>query len=645
MRSWKSIGEPVSRDLEPADKPEGKSYWKENLDTLMQINPGLVSRLRSDPGGGIGYAIAPTQTGRYLCRTQQGIPTEPLFEYCPVAWGIRSDQEGEWIHPPSDQRDWLPALSDRDLADHDLFVIVRMGLGNEVFACYERLLCAELLREANRRIIAVESRVDLLRAALTLYDWRALLESTRFLLIYGTDIRDILAAFWERYAFSALDDPLVIAGSGPEKETGELTALVDRAVHQACQRHRALAVECLAQETHRRAARTRGYVRKVLWLVPGHNYLQRCCVSALREMGIGADVHLWVSSTYRFVKRFEWVRLLEKYDPDLLILVNATPATFFGGPEISQIPVRVASWFVDNPRRFVRSSSDFVGVDFAACFDGYYVPYLEGLDVNALEIRTAAGLFRPGSREKSTEGPAVSFVGELGTRGFWDLDTLVYRISRELGQAARYISEEYAKHPDGPVEEIYRQYADAERFPFHGAIVELVENRAAYLLRKRILESCSDLGLVTFGDHEWGDPERAGVSAKCWSGKRVDYFEETPEVYAGSQININIFHPQCKSAPNPRVYDVLACGGFLLTTENPGLRDEFTDGEHLVTFRTTEELRELIRYYRDRPDERRRIAESGRERILALCRYHDRMRVFVGLSDRKSVGDRYVDSC
>ncbi|HPA47080.1 MAG TPA: glycosyltransferase [bacterium] len=635
----------MSRDLEPADRPELKSYWKANLDVLGQINPGLVNRLHSDPGGDIGYAIAPAPMGRYLCRTEQAVLTESLYKHCPIAWGIRSDQEGEWIHPPADQRGWLPALSDRELARHDLFVIVRMGLGNEVFDCYERLLSAELLREANRRIIAVESRVDLLRAALTLYDWRALLESTRFLLVYGTDVREILAAFWDRYAFSAMDDPLVIAGSGPERESCESTALIDGAVRQACQRHRALAAECLSHEARRRATRIHTHVRRVLWLVPGHNYLQRCCVNALREMGIEADVHLWTSSTYRFVKRFEWVRLLEKYDPDLLILVNATPSTFFGGQEISQIPVRVASWFVDNPRRFVRSSSDFAGVDFAACFDGYYVPYLEGHGVKALEIRTAAGLYRPGSGEKSCEGPAVSFVGELGTRGFQDLDTLVFQISRELHKAARSISEEYAENPGRSVEEIYRQYADTERFPFHGAIVELVENRAAHLQRKRILESCSDLGLVTFGDSEWGDPERAGVLAECWSGRRVDYFEELSPVYSGSRMNINIFHPQCKSAPNPRVYDVLACGGFLLTTDNPGLRDEFTDGEHLVTFRTTEELRDLIRHYRDRPEERRRIAESGRERILAVSRYHDRMRTFVGLSDQKSVGNRYVDSC
>ncbi|MFH1741768.1 MAG: glycosyltransferase, partial [bacterium] len=495
-------------------------------------------------------------------------------------------------------------------------------------------------------IIAIEDRADLLRAALTLYDWRKHFESTRFVLLFGPDAWKVLSKFLDRYAFSALERASVIPGSGPAESNCALAENIAATVKRAADTQRQLAVSLIKEELSHGLSQKRSHVRKVLWLVPGHNYLQKCCVASLNELGIKADHHLWISAVYRYIKRYEWIRLLQEYEPDALVLVNATPVTFFGGVEIDRLSVRVASWFVDNPQRFVREPVDLAGVDLIASFDKFYLPYLKGLGANNLiEIRTAAGLFRRIDSGQSADGPAVSFVGELGTRGFWDLQTLVSRSMPDLHKAIQVALDKYAKDPSQSLEDLYNRHADTARFPFRGSTVELVENQAAYIRRKQTLEAVSDLGLVTFGDTDWGNPQRAGALADCWAGRRVDYFDELPAVYAGSQINVNIFHPQCRLAPNPRVYDVLACGGFLLTTDNPGLADEFTDGEHLVVFRTADELRELIRYYLEHPDKRRRIALAGQQRILAACRYHDRMRRFFSAFDQIHMGDSYVYSC
>ena len=626
--------------MDEADLP---SFWEENLKTLGTINRGLAAELTNPPQGSVSYAVRPTPAGRYTCRVVESATYPSVFECCPVTRDTGSEESLEWIHPPPEDPDQVPRLHERDLVQHDLFVVVRMGLGNEVLDLYERLATVELLREGNRRIIAIEDRADLVRAALTLYDWRTLFESTRFVLLCGLDPEDLLRRFFERYSFSSSDRGLICPGSGPVEATCALAKRIREAVETEAGRQRRQASYLV--EERRRASQKRSHVRRVLWLVPGHNYLQTRCVTSLREMGIAADLHLWTSSTYRFIKRFEWVRLLQRYNPDALILVNATPVTFFGGDEIDRLPVLVASWFVDNPRRFVREPRDLSGVDMAACFDRCYLPYLEALGAkNALEVRTATGFSR--SDENSHPGSMkVSFVGELGTHGFWALDHLLSRSLPELHRAIHTTVEEEMKCPTGSLEEVYTHHADTERFPFNGGIVDLVENMAAYLRRRQILEGISDLDLITFGDAEWGDPERAGPLAACWAGRRLDYFKELPAVYAGSQININIFHPQCKLGLNPRIYDILACGGFVLTMDNPGIRDEFVDGEHLVTFRESKELRDLILYYRDRPRERRRIARAGQERVLAGCRYHDRMRRFFGVFDRILAGETYVHPC
>ena len=70
---------------------------------------------------------------------------------------------------------------------------------------------------------------------------------------------------------------------------------------------------------------------------------------------------------------------------------------------------------------------------------------------------------------------------------------------------------------------------------------------------------------------------------------------------------------QCVQAPNPRVYDVLACGGFLLTDYNPGLEDEFEIGHDLVVFRNRQELKDQVHYFLSHPEEREEIGAGAGE--------------------------------
>ena len=66
-----------------------------------------------------------------------------------------------------------------------------------------------------------------------------------------------------------------------------------------------------------------------------------------------------------------------------------------------------------------------------------------------------------------------------------------------------------------------------------------------------------------------------------------------------------------------RTWFTLGCRGFLLTNYVPGLEDIFENHDQLVWYRSTEECLELIRHYLERPDERRRISESGHAYVLA----------------------------
>ena len=64
-----------------------------------------------------------------------------------------------------------------------------------------------------------------------------------------------------------------------------------------------------------------------------------------------------------------------------------------------------------------------------------------------------------------------------------------------------------------------------------------------------------------------------------------------------------------------RIWDILACGGFLLTNYQPELDEFLTPGVHLETYRSVDELVEKSVYYLEHDDEREAIAQNGYKKI------------------------------
>ncbi len=103
-------------------------------------------------------------------------------------------------------------------------------------------------------------------------------------------------------------------------------------------------------------------------------------------------------------------------------------------------------------------------------------------------------------------------------------------------------------------------------------------------------------------------------------GKRL--FEEAAEVYCQSKVVFNI---SIKDDINMRVFEALATGSFLLTNDIPTLHELFTDGVHLVTYKTLDEAVEKARYYIAHDEEREAIAKAGMAEVLAKHTFKHRV--------------------
>lgn len=99
--------------------------------------------------------------------------------------------------------------------------------------------------------------------------------------------------------------------------------------------------------------------------------------------------------------------------------------------------------------------------------------------------------------------------------------------------------------------------------------------------------------------------------------QEVAYGQELASVYASSAINLNLTNSHLRTAVNQRVFDVPAAGGFLLTDWRAELEELFEIDREVVCFKSLDELVDKARYYRDREQERARITQRARARVLA----------------------------
>lgn len=100
---------------------------------------------------------------------------------------------------------------------------------------------------------------------------------------------------------------------------------------------------------------------------------------------------------------------------------------------------------------------------------------------------------------------------------------------------------------------------------------------------------------------------------------------EMPVIFHNSKINLNITAKSIRSGLSLRIFDVLGCGGFLITNYQAELPEFFEIGKDLVAYESENHLKELCAYYLTHDDERNEIARHGYETIVNNHTYDIRM--------------------
>lgn len=100
---------------------------------------------------------------------------------------------------------------------------------------------------------------------------------------------------------------------------------------------------------------------------------------------------------------------------------------------------------------------------------------------------------------------------------------------------------------------------------------------------------------------------------------------EMPLIFHESTINLNITSKPIRSGIPLRIWDILSCGGFLITNYQTEIPEYFTPGEDIEVYESDADLLDKCAYYLDHPNRAKEIAENGLTLVTGRHTYKHRM--------------------
>ncbi len=357
-------------------------------------------------------------------------------------------------------------------------------------------------------------------------------------------------------------------------------------------------------------------------------------------------------------------RSIAELRPDFVLTVNHLGVDHEGilTGLLSAADIPLASWFVDNPY-LALALYDQPSAKRTAIFT-WDADNLEPLrrsgfeQVFYLPLATDELRFTPAPKASLTHPwrARVSFVGNsmvIKTRKRLEYAEPSPALLAALPELARG----FGAHPEWSV----RAYLFAHHPELAGEFAALAtpQRQLAYetaviwestrQYRRACLEQLMEFSPAIVGDPGWletfpgggcaGGEVRAGANGgasavpadkgcppRRWRRiPELAYYDELPNFYPLSAINFNCTSLQMKGAVNQRVFDVPACGAFLLTDHRAQMERLFEPGREVVCYNQPEEIPDLVRHYLAHPQERRAVAQAARQRVLAEHTYTTRM--------------------
>lgn len=109
----------------------------------------------------------------------------------------------------------------------------------------------------------------------------------------------------------------------------------------------------------------------------------------------------------------------------------------------------------------------------------------------------------------------------------------------------------------------------------------------------------------------------------------VESLTEMPRIFHLSRINLNMTIKPIQTGLPLRIFDIMGCGGFLMTNYQAELPEYFEIGVDLEAYSSLDELVDKCSYYLSHEDERKQIALNGYRKVCGQHTYPHRMKAML----------------
>lgn len=120
-------------------------------------------------------------------------------------------------------------------------------------------------------------------------------------------------------------------------------------------------------------------------------------------------------------------------------------------------------------------------------------------------------------------------------------------------------------------------------------------------------------------------------TVNCRGG--ADSSNMMPQIIKCSKINLNLTNRPIKTGLPLRIFDLMGCGGFVLSNYQAEIPELFVPGEDIVLYDSIPDMLQKIDYYLEHDEERKTIAKNGYKKVKKFHSYDTRMKQMLALSE------------
>lgn len=369
-------------------------------------------------------------------------------------------------------------------------------------------------------------------------------------------------------------------------------------------------------------------------------YTQNDIMDALTKMGIEYKNVLYrlcnVTRDAYFTKRMTELLQSDKYDA--VLSVNYYPVL---AAICHTYRILYLSWSYDSPL-------DYAAMEETLGYETNYVFLFDGAECRKLQKKGYANVFhlplavnterladiKSTEIERKKYETDISMVGQLYES---TLPTLMMPVSEyDKGfltaiaetqlrlYGCYYLEDVITEELTARMNTAYRNMGQNNLTLTRQGLINAVAKHITHAERVLLLDILSERHRVAL----YGPDKDQNLPRVDWRGS-AGYFDEMPQIFKCSRINLNVSLKCIRSGIPLRVLDIMGCGGFLLTNYQQEIAENFADGEEVVMYTSIADAVEKCRYYLEHDEERTVIAQNGYKKVKALFSFEGRLQTML----------------